>query len=85
MVGWVRLSGGPVRSQTQASPVFARGDQGKQAQPGAVGQGLQHAGKADGLTGGDRLTQQRHAARTGQRKGRPVLDAGRCAHVTARH
>ena len=41
-----------------------------------------------GLIGGDRLTQQRRAARNAQREDWPVLDAGEGAHlarICARH
>ena len=50
----------------------AGGDQGDQPQPGRVGQGLEQPGEAGGLAGGDRLAQQRRAARIGQREGWPV-------------
>jgi hypothetical protein len=54
-----------------------RGDHGDELQPGGIGQGLELAGKLGGLAGGDRLGQQRPAARIGQRKGWSVLDVGR--------
>ncbi len=42
---------------------------------GLIGQRLEQPGEAGGLAGGDRLAQQRRAARLGQREGWPVLDA----------
>ena len=47
--------------------VFKHGDHGDQLQPGGVGQGLEQPGEVGGLAGGDRLAQQRGAARLGQR------------------
>ena len=50
--------------------------------------GIQYAGKAGDLIGGDRRGQQGRAARAGQREAWPVLDAGVAAQLTsvnARH
>lgn len=64
--------------------VFPGGDHGDQPQPGGVGQGFEQPGQLGGLAGGDRLAQQRRAARVGQREGWPGPGSGG-AHLTSMH
>ena len=65
--------------------VFKHGDHGDQLQPGGVGQGLEQPGELGSLAGGNRLAQQRCAARIGQREGWPGPSDSGGGHLTSMH